>query len=77
MLIGALALGDMFLAVGSITLRPLARLGEAEFLHDYRLNALGAALAVQAQSNVPAEQRGPIFLASLSPGLLWSGMVLH
>ena len=35
------------------------------------------ALALQAQSNVPAEQRGPIFLASLSPGLLWSGMVLH
>lgn len=41
-------LGGLVYAVGSITLRPLARLGEAEFLRDYRLNALGAALAVQA-----------------------------
>lgn len=35
-------------AVGSITLKPLARLSEEEFLADYRLNALGAAQAVQA-----------------------------
>lgn len=35
-------------AVGSINLRPLARLKAADFAHDFRLNAAGAALAVQA-----------------------------
>jgi NAD(P)-dependent dehydrogenase (short-subunit alcohol dehydrogenase family) len=38
--------------VGSINLKPLAKLTEADFLADFRLNALGAALAVQAA--VPA-----------------------
>ncbi|WP_374369517.1 SDR family NAD(P)-dependent oxidoreductase [Dongia sp.] len=35
-------------AVGSITLKPLPRLTAAEMMADYQLNALGAALAVQA-----------------------------
>jgi NAD(P)-dependent dehydrogenase (short-subunit alcohol dehydrogenase family) len=35
-------------AVGTINLKPLHRLTEAEFLQDFRVNALGAALAVQA-----------------------------
>ncbi|PZR95475.1 MAG: short-chain dehydrogenase [Stutzerimonas stutzeri] len=35
-------------AVGSIDLRPLARFSEDDLLHDFRLNAAGAALAVQA-----------------------------
>jgi len=35
------------------------------------------ALALAAPGAAPDEKRGPIFLASLSPGLLWSGMVLH
>ncbi len=35
-------------AVGTLHLRSLQRLSEADFLHDYRVNALGAALAVQA-----------------------------
>ncbi|WP_150287557.1 SDR family NAD(P)-dependent oxidoreductase [Rhabdaerophilum calidifontis] len=35
-------------AVGSINLKPFARLTEADFLADFRLNALGAARAVQA-----------------------------
>jgi NAD(P)-dependent dehydrogenase (short-subunit alcohol dehydrogenase family) len=43
-------------AVGSIRLLSLTRLGENEFLEDYRLNALGAALAVQAA--VPVLKRG-------------------
>jgi NAD(P)-dependent dehydrogenase (short-subunit alcohol dehydrogenase family) len=34
--------------VGSITIRPLQRLTEADFIADFRLNALGAALAVKA-----------------------------
>jgi NAD(P)-dependent dehydrogenase (short-subunit alcohol dehydrogenase family) len=35
-------------AVGSINLRGLQRLSETDFLTDFRVNALGAALAVQA-----------------------------
>lgn len=35
-------------AAGSINLKPVSRLSEADFLADFRVNALGAALAVQA-----------------------------
>ncbi|PPD14619.1 MAG: short-chain dehydrogenase [Methylobacterium sp.] len=35
-------------AVGTINLKPLARLTEADFARDFQVNALGAALAVQA-----------------------------
>ena len=35
-------------AVGTINLRMLPRLKEEDFLHDFQVNALGAALAVQA-----------------------------
>lgn len=41
-------LSGLVYAVGSITLKSLARLTEVDALRDYRLNALGAALAVQA-----------------------------
>jgi len=44
---GPVADGLVF-AVGTITLRTLQRLGEEEFLHDFRVNVLGAALAVKA-----------------------------
>jgi NAD(P)-dependent dehydrogenase (short-subunit alcohol dehydrogenase family) len=35
-------------ALGTINLRSLQRLTEADFLNDFRINAMGAALAVQA-----------------------------
>jgi NAD(P)-dependent dehydrogenase (short-subunit alcohol dehydrogenase family) len=35
-------------AIGSINLKPLARLTEADFTREFTINALGAALAVQA-----------------------------
>lgn len=41
-------LDGLVYAVGTITIRSLVRLTEADFLHDFRINALGAALAVQA-----------------------------
>ena len=49
-------LGGLVYAVGTINLKPLARLTDADFLHDYRVNVLGAALAVQAA--VPALTKG-------------------
>jgi NAD(P)-dependent dehydrogenase (short-subunit alcohol dehydrogenase family) len=42
------ALAGLVYAVGSINLKPIARLTIADFERDFRLNALGAALAVQA-----------------------------
>jgi tryptophan-rich sensory protein len=42
------SLEGLVYAVGSINLKSLQRLTEADFLADYRLNALGAALSVQA-----------------------------
>ncbi len=45
-------LDGLVYAVGTITLRSLQRLTEADFLNDFRVNAMGAALAIQAA--VPA-----------------------
>lgn len=42
------SLRGLVYAVGTITLKPLGRLGTEDFEADYRINALGAARAVQA-----------------------------
>jgi NAD(P)-dependent dehydrogenase (short-subunit alcohol dehydrogenase family) len=44
-------------AVGTTNLGSLRRLGEDDFLGDFRINAMGAALAVQAA--LPALRKGP------------------
>lgn len=44
-------------AVGSITLKPIQRLTESDYLHDFRLNAVGAAQAVQAL--LPSMRKSP------------------
>jgi NAD(P)-dependent dehydrogenase (short-subunit alcohol dehydrogenase family) len=48
-------LDGLVYAVGTINLRSLQRFTEADFIHDFRVNALGAALAVQA--SLPALKR--------------------
>jgi len=50
-------LAGLVYAVGSINLRPLARLTADDFLRDFRLNAQGAAIAVQAA--LPALKAAP------------------
>ena len=42
------ALDGLVYAAGTINLKPLARLTAADFTHDFQVNAMGAALAVQA-----------------------------
>ncbi len=42
------SLSGLIYAIGSINLKTLGRLKRADFLRDYELNALGAALAVQS-----------------------------
>jgi NAD(P)-dependent dehydrogenase (short-subunit alcohol dehydrogenase family) len=53
--VGGGALQGLCYAVGTITLKPLARLADADFERDFRINALGAARAVQAA--LPALKR--------------------
>ncbi len=48
-------LDGLVYAVGTIDVKSMARLTEADFLHDFRVNALGAALALQAA--LPALKR--------------------
>ncbi len=50
-------LAGLVYSVGSINLRPLSRLTTADFTRDFRLNALAAALAVQAA--LPALKAAP------------------
>lgn len=50
------ALAGLVYAVGTINLKPLARFAPNEVLDDFRINALGALLAVQAAA--PALKRG-------------------
>jgi len=49
------ALDGLVYAVGTINLRGLQRLTEADFSNDFRVNAIGAALAIQA--GLPALKR--------------------
>ena len=49
------ALQGLVYAVGTINLKPLARLAEADFLRDFEVNALWAAQAIQAA--LPALQK--------------------
>lgn len=49
-------LSGLVYAIGTIRLKALSRLGEADFLEDFRINALGGAKAVQSAR--PALERG-------------------
>jgi NAD(P)-dependent dehydrogenase (short-subunit alcohol dehydrogenase family) len=50
-------LAGLVYAVGTINVKSLQRLTEPEFLHDFRVNAAGAALAIQAA--LPALKKRP------------------
>ncbi|MEF2550575.1 SDR family oxidoreductase [Aurantimonas sp. A2-1-M11] len=50
-------LDGLVYAVGSINLKPFAKLKANDFLNDFNLNALGAAKAIQA--SLPALQKAP------------------
>lgn len=58
-------LAGLVYAVGSINLKPLGKLTDEDFLTDYRLNALGAAKAVQASlAALKAGEGGAVLLFS-------------
>lgn len=60
----ATPLAGLAFCVGSILLKPLARLTEADFLDTFRLNALAPALAVQAALPALAAGEGSVVLFS-------------
>lgn len=58
-------------AVGSITLKPLGRTADDDFLHDFRLNAMGAAQAIRAALPAlkAAEQASIVLFSSVAVSL--------
>ena len=57
-------LAGLAYCVGSIALKPLKRVTEADMMSAFRLNALGAMLAVQAAQDALAAGRGSVVLFS-------------
>ncbi|GGJ12966.1 short-chain dehydrogenase [Neoroseomonas lacus] len=58
------AIDGLAYCVGSIALKPLKRTTEADFLDAFRLNALGAAIAVQAAQEALVTAGGAVVLFS-------------
>ncbi|MCA3304679.1 MAG: SDR family oxidoreductase [Roseomonas sp.] len=57
-------LAGLAYCVGSIALKPLKRVTEADMISAFRLNALGAMLAIQAAQDALAAGRGAVVLFS-------------
>lgn len=70
-------LDGLVYAVGTITIRSLARLSEEAFLNDFRVNALGAALAVQAALPALKKSAGVAAVVLFSSVAASQGFVNH
>ena len=70
-------LAGLVYAVGSINLKPLVRLSEADFLQDFRVNALGAALAVQAVLPALKKHSGDASIVLFSSVAAVQGFAFH
>lgn len=64
-------------AAGTITLKPISRLSADDFLYDFRVNALGAALAVQAALPVLKQGATPASVVLFSSVAARQGFALH
>jgi NAD(P)-dependent dehydrogenase (short-subunit alcohol dehydrogenase family) len=71
------SLDGLVYAVGTITLRSLGRLTETDFLVDFRVNALGAALAVQAALPALRNSAGNASVVLFSSVAARQGFALH
>ncbi|MCS6906261.1 MAG: SDR family oxidoreductase [Anaerolineales bacterium] len=70
-------LDGLVYAVGTITIRSLFRLTEADFLNDFRINALGAALAIQAALPALKESAGVASVVLFSSVAASQGFANH
>lgn len=59
-------LAGLVYAVGTINLKPLSRLSTADFEKDFRVNALGAALAVQAAAPKMQQSAGVVLFSTVA-----------
>jgi NAD(P)-dependent dehydrogenase (short-subunit alcohol dehydrogenase family) len=70
-------LDGLVYAVGTINLRSLGRLTEADFLTDFRVNALGAALAIQAALPALKKSTGRASVVLFSSVAALQGFTFH
>ena len=71
------ALAGLIYAVGTINLKLLARLGEADFARDFRINAQGAALAAQAALPALRAHDGTAAIVLFSSVAVAQGFAAH
>ena len=71
------SLDGLVYAVGTINLRSLKRLTEADFLNDFRVNAMGAALAIQAALPALKKSTGIASVVLYSSVAALQGFALH
>lgn len=71
------ALAGLVYAIGTITLKPLNRLTSAEFARDFRVNAAGAALAVQAALPALKASTDPTSIVLFSSVAVAQGFSAH
>lgn len=70
-------LDGLVYAVGTINLRSLGRLTEADFLTDFRVNAMGAALAIQASLPALKKSEGRTSVVLFSSVAVLQGFSFH
>jgi len=70
-------LSGLVYAIGTIQLKSISRLTEADFLMDFRINALGAALAVQAALPALKKQAEPASILLFSSVAARQGFSFH
>lgn len=71
------SLDALVYAIGTINLKPLARLTEADFTRDFSINALGAALAVQAALPALKAAEGVSSIVLFSTVAVQQGFTAH
>jgi NAD(P)-dependent dehydrogenase (short-subunit alcohol dehydrogenase family) len=71
------SLNGLVYAVGTITLKPIHRLAEADFLRDFRVNAVGAALAIQAALPALKKCEGAASVVLFSSVAVLQGFNMH
>lgn len=71
------ALDGLVYAVGTINLRSLGRLTEVDFLNDFRINAMGAALAIQSALPALKKSEGRASVVLFSSVAALQGFSFH
>jgi NAD(P)-dependent dehydrogenase (short-subunit alcohol dehydrogenase family) len=70
-------LDGLVYAVGTINLRSIQRLNETDFINDFRINAMGAALAVQTALPKLKKSSGPASIVLFSSIAALQGFSFH